>query len=66
MKNDFVYLALALLTGALIPIQAATNAAFSKSIGNPVITGLAVFLVGLVGMVLFILLSRISFQGRSS
>ncbi len=61
MKNDFVYLALALVTGALIPIQAATNAAFSKSIGNPVITGLVVFLVGLVGMILFILLSRISF-----
>jgi transporter family-2 protein len=61
MKNDLIYLALALVTGALIPIQAATNAAFSKSIGNPMITGFMVFIVGLAGMVLFILLARISF-----
>jgi transporter family-2 protein len=46
------------MTGALIPIQAATNAAFSKSIGNPFITGLMVFIVGLVGMILFLLISR--------
>jgi len=64
MRNDIIFLALALITGALIPIQAATNAAFSKSIGNPLITGLMVFVVGLVGMILFILLSRTSFPIR--
>jgi bacterial/archaeal transporter family-2 protein len=58
MKNDLVYLGLALITGALIPIQAATNAAFSKSIGNPLTTGLMVFVIGLIGMLLFILISR--------
>jgi len=58
MKNDLVYLGLALITGALIPIQAATNAAFSKSIGNPLTTGLMVFIIGLIGMLLFILVSR--------
>jgi transporter family-2 protein len=61
MKNDLIYLALALITGALIPIQSSTNAAFSKSIGNPLITGLVVFVVGLAGMIIFILLARISF-----
>jgi transporter family-2 protein len=61
MKNDLIYLTLALITGALIPIQAATNASFSKSIGNASITGLMVFIVGLVGMIVFVLLSRISF-----
>jgi transporter family-2 protein len=40
MKNDMIYLVLALITGALIPVQAATNAVFSKSSGNPLITGL--------------------------
>lgn len=61
MKNDLIFLALALITGALIPIQAATNVAFSKSIGTPSITGLMVFIVGLAGMLLFVLLSRASF-----
>ncbi|WP_018615739.1 DMT family transporter [Segetibacter koreensis] len=64
MKNDIIFLALALITGALIPIQAATNAEFSKSIGNPFITGLMVFIVGLIGMILFLLISRISFPMR--
>ncbi len=58
MKSNFIYLALALVTGALIPVQAATNAAFSKSIGNPFITGLMVFVVGLVGMAAFVLVTR--------
>ena len=61
MKNDFVFLVLALITGALIPIQAATNATFSKSIGNPLITGLMVFIIGLIGMILFVLMSRAPF-----
>jgi transporter family-2 protein len=64
MKNDFIFLALALFTGALIPIQAATNAAFSKSIGTPIITGLMVFIIGLAGMLLFIALSRTSFPAK--
>ncbi|WP_317899881.1 DMT family transporter [Aurantibacillus circumpalustris] len=60
MKSNLIYLVLALITGALIPIQAATNAAFSKSIGNASITGLMVFLVGLVGMIVFVLISRVA------
>jgi transporter family-2 protein len=64
MKNDIIFPALALITGALIPIQAATNASFSKSIGNPYITGLMVFIFGLVGMIIFILVSGTSFPLR--
>src|SRR6476619_2801906 len=63
-KGNLIYLVLALITGALIPIQAATNAAFSKSIGNPLITGLMVFIVGLMGMILFLLLSGTSLPVR--
>jgi transporter family-2 protein len=57
MKSNLIFLVLALITGALIPVQAATNAAFSKSVGNPFLTGLMVFIVGLAGMVTFILIS---------
>ncbi|MBF4485732.1 DMT family transporter [Flavobacterium sp. CSZ] len=61
MKSDIIYFVLALITGALIPIQAATNSTFSKSIGNPLITGLMVFAVGLVGMLVFVVISRTAF-----
>jgi bacterial/archaeal transporter family-2 protein len=64
MKNDLTYLLLALITGALIPIQASTNAAFSKSVGNPFITGLMVSSVGLFGMIIFTLFSRTALPGR--
>src|SRR5262245_15081443 len=61
MKNDLIYFGLALITGALIPVQAATNAMFSKSVGNPFITGLMVFLIGLLAMILFLLIARPAF-----
>jgi transporter family-2 protein len=64
MKSDIIFLVLALITGALIPIQAATNAAFSRSIGNPLITGLMVFVVGLIGMLLVVFLSKTGFPPR--
>lgn len=60
MKNDLIYFTMALITGALIPIQASTNAVFSKSIGSAAIAGLMVFIIGLVGMVLFVVMSRTS------
>ena len=56
--SNISLLLLALITGALIPIQAQTNAGFSRSIGNPYVTGLMVFVIGLLSMVLFVFLSR--------
>jgi transporter family-2 protein len=54
MKGNSIFLLLALLTGALIPVQAAANAAFSKSVGNPYITAFVVFSVGLIGVTAFL------------
>jgi len=46
---DFALLsALAVIVGALIPIQAATNAAMSRAIGSVAITSLALFAIGFV------------------
>ena len=46
---SFVLLAaLAVIVGALIPVQAATNAAMSRVIGSVAITSLALFAIGFV------------------
>jgi transporter family-2 protein len=46
---DFVLLgALAVIVGALIPVQAATNAAMSRAIGSVAIASLALFAIGFV------------------
>lgn len=58
MNAEIIYFAFALMAGASIPIQAAANAALSKSIGKPFTTGLIAFGVGLIGMPIFLLFSR--------
>ena len=60
-KTTILFLALAFITGALIPIQAATNTAFSKAVGNPFSTGMMVFIIGLLSMLLFLLFTGKSF-----
>ena len=60
MKITIIYFMLALVTGALIPIQAATNAAFSKSVTNPLVTGIMVFVVGFFGMLILSFTMRMS------
>jgi transporter family-2 protein len=65
MNNTFIFIVLALITGALIPVQASTNAAFSKSIGSPYITGAMVLLFGLISAILFILISKTQVPGAA-
>src|SRR5258706_15822002 len=50
--------ALAVIVGALIPIQAATNAAMSRAIGSVEITSLALFAIGFVGVAAWAIVIR--------
>lgn len=52
--------ALALLVGALIPIQAATNAALSKAIGSVFYASLVLFAVGFVVVASFLAIKRLA------
>lgn len=58
MKTHIFLIGLSLIVGALIPIQASTNAAFSKATGNPITTALMVFIVGLIAILLYIFITR--------
>lgn len=53
-SNNIMFLLGALVTGALIPIQAQTNAGFSKATGSPFMTGLMVFVIGVLFMAAFV------------
>src|ERR1043165_344604 len=57
VTSNFIFLIAALITGALIPIQAQTNAGFSKAVGSPQLTGLMVFVVGVVCMAAYVALT---------
>ena len=51
--------ALAVIVGALIPVQAATNAAMSRAIGSVAITSLALFAVGFVVVAAWAIVIRV-------
>lgn len=55
MNNTAVFIVLAFLTGALIPVQAALNASLNRNIGNAVFTAGIVLAMGLISMALVIL-----------
>ena len=50
--------ALAVIVGALIPVQAATNAAMSRVIGSVAITSLALFAIGFVVVAAWVIVLR--------
>lgn len=58
MKNQIVFIILSLISGALIPVQASTNAAFSKVTGNAISTALVVFATGLLAVGVYALITR--------
>ena len=51
--------ALAVIVGALIPVQAATNAAMSRVIGSVAITSLALFAIGFVVVAAWAIVIRV-------
>ena len=51
--------AVAVIVGALIPIQAATNAAMSRAIGSVAITSLALFAIGFVVVAAWAIVIRV-------
>lgn len=54
-----IYLVLALLAGALLPVQAAINAALRQPLGHPIWASLASFVAGTAALALFALASRL-------
>ena len=57
---------LAVLIGALIPVQAGMNAAMSKSLGSVVYSALILFVIGLLFLESFALLNRIPLPSLSA
>lgn len=57
MSNTYLYLLIALLAGAMMPTQAATNSKMSLFVGSPILAAFVSFLVGTVALFVYALLS---------
>ena len=66
--NKLIWIVLALLAGAFLPIQAAFNTRLAKAINSPVYSSMISFAVGAMTVALFILLTQqsVSFSGAKT
>jgi bacterial/archaeal transporter family-2 protein len=60
MNSSILYVILAISAGAMIPFQSAMNTQLGKSLQSPYFSALTVFAVALVGLAVYILVSRFS------
>jgi transporter family-2 protein len=56
--NHQLLIVITLITGALVPVQAATNAACSKATGSPIIAAFITLLTGLISITLYLVISK--------
>lgn len=56
--NKTTWVMMALVAGAFLPIQAGLNAKLGKALASPVYASLFSFVVGAIGLLLYILLTR--------
>ncbi|MEO6329845.1 MAG: DMT family transporter [Ginsengibacter sp.] len=57
-----IFLVVALLAGALLPIQAALNSKMGKSINNPIAAAFISFAVGTLALFFYLLITRQAFH----
>ncbi|MEJ7847730.1 MAG: DMT family transporter [Pyrinomonadaceae bacterium] len=59
MSNNYLYLLIALLAGAMMPTQAATNNKMAAFVESPVLAAFISFFVGTIALFAYILISGI-------
>ena len=66
MKSIYFLFILAVVSGAVLPVQAGLNAKMGKAVGDPVYAALISFVVGSVGLFLYALVAKIDLGGISN
>jgi transporter family-2 protein len=58
MQSRFIFIIMALLLGAILPLQATINTRLSKIVGGPVVSAFVSFSVGTIALLLYLLITR--------
>ncbi len=66
MKSLYILLTLAVVSGAVLPIQAGLNAKMGKAVGDPVYAALISFVIGSIGLFIYSLLTRVDLSQISA
>ena len=66
MSNIYLYMLIALLAGAMMPTQAATNHKMALVVGNPIVSAFISFVVGTLALFVYLLMSGVSLGSLAS
>ncbi|MEM9544862.1 MAG: DMT family transporter [Bacteroidota bacterium] len=66
MKSQFMMLVIALLAGAVLPLQAGLNIQLGKAVHQPIFAAFASFLVGTVALFIYLVLLKFDFSTMNS
>lgn len=61
MKTQFTLIILAVLAGAVLPLQAGLNVQLGKSVQQPIFAAFASFLVGTIGLLIYLVILKFDF-----
>jgi len=62
MKSQLFYIILAILAGAVLPLQAGLNVQLGKSVQQPIFAAFASFLIGTIGLFIYLLMLKFDFS----
>lgn len=65
MKSQFLFILLAIVAGAVLPIQAGLNVQLGKSVHQPIFAAFASFLIGTIGLLVYLLLLKFDFSSMA-
>lgn len=66
MKAIYFLAFLAVISGAILPVQAALNAKLGKAVGDPVYAALISFVIGSVGLFIYAIVAKIELSQISN
>ncbi len=65
MKLQFLYILLAVIAGAVLPLQAGLNVQLGKSVNQPIFAAFASFLIGSLGLLAYLFILKFDFSSIS-
>ncbi len=65
MKFQLFFILLAILAGAVLPVQAGLNVQLGKSVHQPIFAAFASFLIGTIGLLIYLFMLKFDFSAIS-
>ncbi|MEM8510192.1 MAG: DMT family transporter [Bacteroidota bacterium] len=61
MRSQLFFILLAIIAGAVLPLQAGLNVQLGKSVHQPIFAAFASFLIGTIGLLIYLLVLKFDF-----